>query len=263
MSQYPALPRSYYAKVTKSIGTVPSSNNENDENATIKSLILKHVSKAQQASLNLNGHRGTMRDVLGEVGNMTLANKPLVTKLKAAPPQHSIATIVESQSVVSVPPPAPPPTTLWATVVTDQVEEIILEDDEDETTTDVPAEFDCDSADVYNITTASEYVVDICTYWRELEQLTPIRANFLLHRCEGRDHDRCDDSEGVRSFLGTASPHNRAVLIDWLYQVHDRFKLLSDTFHMTIQLIDRYLQVVDVSKHELQLIGSTGTNAAE
>jgi hypothetical protein len=29
---------------------------------------------------------------------------------------------------------------------------------------------------------------------------------------------------------------------------------------MTIQLIDRYLQLVDVSKHELQLIGSTGTN---
>lgn len=29
---------------------------------------------------------------------------------------------------------------------------------------------------------------------------------------------------------------------------------------MTIQLIDRYLQCVNVSKHELQLIGSTGTN---
>jgi hypothetical protein len=59
-------------------------------------------------------------------------------------------------------------------------------------------------------------------------------------------------------FIGTASPQNRAVLIDWLYQVHDRFKLLSDTFHMTIQLIDRYLQLIDASKHELQLIGSTG-----
>ncbi len=29
---------------------------------------------------------------------------------------------------------------------------------------------------------------------------------------------------------------------------------------MTVHLIDRYLQKVDVSKHELQLIGSTGTN---
>ena len=59
-------------------------------------------------------------------------------------------------------------------------------------------------------------------------------------------------------FIGTASPQNRAVLIDWLYQVHDRFKLLSDTFHMTVNFIDRYLQLVDVSKHDLQLIGSAG-----
>jgi hypothetical protein len=29
---------------------------------------------------------------------------------------------------------------------------------------------------------------------------------------------------------------------------------------MTIQLIDRYLQLIDASKHELQLIGSTGMN---
>jgi len=107
-------------------------------------------------------------------------------------------------------------------------------------TTKVPFEFDCDSGDLFNITTVSEYVVDICKYWRDLEQRTPIRPNFLLNRIEG-----------------TASPHNRAVLIDWLYQVHDRFKLLSDTFHMTIQLIDRYLQIIDASKHELQLIGST------
>ena len=32
---------------------------------------------------------------------------------------------------------------------------------------------------------------------------------------------------------------------------------------MTIQLIDRYLQLVDVSKHELQLIGSTGMQFEE
>jgi hypothetical protein len=29
---------------------------------------------------------------------------------------------------------------------------------------------------------------------------------------------------------------------------------------MTINFIDRYLQLVDASKHELQLIGSAGTN---
>ena len=32
---------------------------------------------------------------------------------------------------------------------------------------------------------------------------------------------------------------------------------------MTVQLIDRYLQLIDVSKHELQLIGSAGKERIE
>jgi hypothetical protein len=55
-----------------------------------------------------------------------------------------------------------------------------------ESLTETPAEFDCDSGDLFNVTTVSEFVVDICKYWRELEQHTPIQQNFLLHRREGR-----------------------------------------------------------------------------
>ena len=51
--------------------------------------------------------------------------------------------------------------------------------------TKVPPEFDCDSGDGHNVITASEYVVDICKYWRELELQTPIRANPLQNRAEG------------------------------------------------------------------------------
>lgn len=246
MSHYSAFLRSYHTKITKSSGTTSTiNNNETDENSTIKNLIMKHVTKGQQTANNVQTNKGTIRGILGEVGNTNQIAKPLISKPKIVQQKNSIETIIECQSIVSVPPPAPPPSVvnviapLATAVVINQIEEIVL-DDEIPSSSDVPAEFDCDSADIYNITTASEYVVDICKYWRELEQQTPIRANFLFNRTEG-----------------TASPQNRAVLIDWLYQVHDRFKLLSDTFHMTIQLIDRYLQITDVSKHELQLIGST------
>ncbi|CAF1048398.1 unnamed protein product [Adineta steineri] len=239
MSHHSAFLRSHHAKITNSNNIPSSSNNENDENSTIKNLIFKHISKAQQSSMNINSNKGTMRGILGEVGNMTLSNKPIISKPKIIQQHSSIATIIESKSIVNILPPAPPPS-ITITDEDNQIEEIILDDDdEDEYITETPAEFDCDSGDLYNITTVSEFVVDICKYWRELEHHTPIRQNFLLNRREG-----------------TASPQNRAVLIDWLYQVHDRFKLLSDTFHMAINFIDRYLQVVDVSKHELQLIGS-------
>ena len=35
----------------------------------------------------------------------------------------------------------------------------------------------------------------------------------------------------------------RAILIDWLIQVHLKFNLLQETLYLTISIIDRYLQV--------------------
>lgn len=35
----------------------------------------------------------------------------------------------------------------------------------------------------------------------------------------------------------------RAILIDWLIQVHLRFTLLQETLYLTVSIIDRYLQV--------------------
>ena len=35
----------------------------------------------------------------------------------------------------------------------------------------------------------------------------------------------------------------RAILIDWLIQVHLRFGLLAETLYLTVTVIDRYLSV--------------------
>jgi hypothetical protein len=35
----------------------------------------------------------------------------------------------------------------------------------------------------------------------------------------------------------------RAILIDWLIQVHQRFNLLQETLYLTVSIIDRYLTV--------------------
>ena len=47
----------------------------------------------------------------------------------------------------------------------------------------------------------------------------------------------------------------RAILIDWLVDVHLKFKLLPETLFMTINLIDRYLCKVAVPRQKLQLVG--------
>ena len=35
----------------------------------------------------------------------------------------------------------------------------------------------------------------------------------------------------------------RALLIDWLIQVHSRFQLLQETLYLTVAILDRFLQV--------------------
>ena len=49
----------------------------------------------------------------------------------------------------------------------------------------------------------------------------------------------------------------RAILVDWLIDVHIRFKLVAETLFLTVNILDRYLQKVQVKRDTLQLIGVT------
>jgi cyclin B len=49
----------------------------------------------------------------------------------------------------------------------------------------------------------------------------------------------------------------RAILIDWLVDVHLKFKLVPETLFLTISLIDRYLEKRAVKRQKLQLVGVT------
>jgi cyclin B len=43
----------------------------------------------------------------------------------------------------------------------------------------------------------------------------------------------------------------RAILIDWLVDVHIKFKLLPETLFLTVNLIDRYLSQVSMKREKL------------
>ena len=49
----------------------------------------------------------------------------------------------------------------------------------------------------------------------------------------------------------------RAILVDWLIEVHYKFKLDPDTLFITINIIDRYLSKIVVKRQFLQLVGVT------
>lgn len=54
----------------------------------------------------------------------------------------------------------------------------------------------------------------------------------------------------------------RAVLIDWLVDVHVMFKLENETLHLSANILDRYLSVDMVEIHNLQLVGISATYIA-
>ena len=49
----------------------------------------------------------------------------------------------------------------------------------------------------------------------------------------------------------------RAILIDWLVEVHLKFKLMPETMYLTVNIIDRFLEKKQVIRQKLQLVGVT------
>uniref|UniRef100_A0A8C5XI16 Cyclin B2 n=1 Tax=Microcebus murinus TaxID=30608 RepID=A0A8C5XI16_MICMU len=96
---------------------------------------------------------------------------------------------------------------------------------------------DIDNEDWENPQLCSDYVKDIYQYLRQLEVLQSINPHFL----DGRD----------------INGRMRAILVDWLVQVHSKFRLLQETLYMCIAIMDRFLQVQAVSRKKLQLVGIT------
>ncbi|KAJ6664339.1 hypothetical protein lerEdw1_008558 [Lerista edwardsae] len=83
----------------------------------------------------------------------------------------------------------------------------------------------------------SGYVKDIYWYLRQLEVQQRVFPLYL---------------DGLE-----LNGRMRAILVDWLVQVHARFQLLQETLYMCVAIMDRYLQAQPVSHKELQLVGVT------
>lgn len=47
----------------------------------------------------------------------------------------------------------------------------------------------------------------------------------------------------------------RGILVDWLVEVAEEYKLVSDTLYLTISYVDRYLSLNSLNRHKLQLLG--------
>jgi len=95
---------------------------------------------------------------------------------------------------------------------------------------------DIDKEDHSNPQLCAEYVQEIYHYMHKLECEFHVSPRYMSQRTEIK--------EGMR-----------AILVDWLIQVHNRFRLLQETLYITVSILDRFLSVHDVTKKDLQLVG--------
>ncbi|KAL1338356.1 hypothetical protein HN51_033011 [Arachis hypogaea] len=94
---------------------------------------------------------------------------------------------------------------------------------------------DIDASDVNDELAAVEYIEDIYKFYKLVEN-------------ESRPHDYMNSQPEINEKM-------RAILVDWLTDVHTKFDLSTETLYLTINIIDRFLAVKTVPRKELQLVG--------
>ncbi|KAJ5640530.1 G2/mitotic-specific cyclin-B [Penicillium herquei] len=107
--------------------------------------------------------------------------------------------------------------------------------------TDEPVEQEWDNLDEEDLDDplmAAEYVVEIFEYLQQLELSTLPNPQYIEHQ---------PDLEWKM----------RGILVDWLIEVHTRFRLLPETLFLAVNIIDRFLSAEQVALDRLQLVGVT------
>jgi len=84
-----------------------------------------------------------------------------------------------------------------------------------------------------------EYLDDIYKYLKSIENLGLPKENYM------------------KIIQKDINEKMRKVLIDWLVDVHAKFKLLPETLFLTINIMDRYLSKTSINRKNFQLLGVT------
>jgi len=100
-----------------------------------------------------------------------------------------------------------------------------------------PGVVDIDTKDLENPQLCAEYATETYVYLRSLERRCLVRS---MHLAGQQTNERM-----------------RQVLVDWLVEVQSQFKLLQETLHSTVEILDRYMAIEgkNVGKSKLQLVG--------
>lgn len=111
--------------------------------------------------------------------------------------------------------------------------------------------------EAWDISMVAEYAEEIVEYMRDLEVCLGF-FDLLPASLLTMDRQKTMSPNPYYMDIQTEIQWSmRAVLLDWIVQVHHRFGLLPETLFLTVNYIDRFLSVKVVSLNKLQLVGAT------
>ena len=87
----------------------------------------------------------------------------------------------------------------------------------------------------------SEFATDIYSTMKAQEKLFKVEANYL---------------QKVQ-LVTEVKDTSRAFLVEWIIDVHRKFRLLPETLYVTVFLIDRFLSLKQIKKRQLHILGGT------
>ncbi|WOG97713.1 hypothetical protein DCAR_0417054 [Daucus carota subsp. sativus] len=185
--------------------------------------------------INLNGARyapyvATKRDALREKNAVSSTNVLQNSKVHRPLTRNFAAQLVAKQHQPLVEEIKQPVPSLPKTM---KIYCSMIDDDEIEM---VDADMDIDAGEKKD--PLAEYKDDLYVYCKDVEISFCAPPNYMS--------SQLDINERMRR-----------VLIDWLIEVHDKFSLRPETLYLTVNLMDRFLAVQQITRKKLQLVGVT------
>jgi hypothetical protein len=102
----------------------------------------------------------------------------------------------------------------------------------------------------------AQLVIDECDYVeKENPQYVVDYVNDIFRHLKLSENINESKYGYFESLQSDINDKMRAILIDWIIEVHLKFKLNPETLYLSVNLIDRYLNVKHVQRAELQLVG--------
>jgi hypothetical protein len=215
--------------------------------ATRKRAALGDVSNVSKADPVGAAAKGGKKAIVTKVGGLAQAANPTrVTKSgiagQPAKKRNTVSTTAKkeedpeaTENVMPSENVEPEPEVAKVKTAKPKVEDIV---EVEEPVVEEEQPLDLDKEDVDDPLMVSEYVVEIFEYLKELEIATMANPDYM-------------DSQNELEWK------MRGILVDWLLEVHTRFRLLPETLFLAVNIIDRFLSAKIVQLDRLQLVGVT------